>query len=452
MTTTNARAQSTAILLGLLSGLLGSSTVEAATSGNNGTHDPSRIIESNGRFYFCGTGGRCASSGDGLAWTSTGVRISVPSWVATYEPGGNQGVWAPDIVFYNGQYYIYYAVCGVPATHAPCLVGLYTTPTLDSTSSSFKLTDAGMVVNNPMNTSAIQFAAIDPGPIIDPAGNLWTSWGSGYGKDTSKLQIWITRLDTGGLPLTSDAGFKPPEQPGYGLEPGGIEASYIYFHDGYYYLFWNSGGCCSGAASTYTIHVARSQTITGPYGTAQVFYASNGSIHGPGHIGIYDACGAMRFTYHYYPDTGGSVLGENELSWGADGWPVAGAPSTTALRPCGQFGSSAPSGGVSTPGTGGTSGLGGASGMGGSGGGSGVAGAADAGDMGGAAGSRDTGGSPGASEGGAGGSPRGTPGIETDLPGAACGCGLGSRGGGGGMVLLSVLAASVVTARARRRR
>jgi arabinan endo-1,5-alpha-L-arabinosidase len=362
-----------AVLFGALASLL-PTAARAATSGNNGTHDPSRIIESNGRFYFCSTGGGCASSTDGLAWTSTGLRITVPSWSTTYAPGGNQGVWAPDIIFYNGTYHIYYAVAGLPATHAPCFIGLYTTPTLDSTAANFKLTDQGMVVNNPTNTSAIQFSTIDPGPIIDPTGNLWTSWGSGYGKDTSKLQIWATRLDTTGLPLTSDPAWAPPDQLGYGLETGGIEASYVYFHDGYYYLFWNSGGCCSGASSTYTIHVARAQTLTGPYGTARTFYASNGSIHGPGHIGIYDACGAMRFTYHYYPDTGGSVLGENELSWGSDGFPVAGSPSTTPLKPCGQLGSSGPggmggtTGGGGGPGTGGTAGMGGGAGSHGSGG------------------------------------------------------------------------------------
>jgi arabinan endo-1,5-alpha-L-arabinosidase len=444
------------VLLTMLSVLL-PRAASAATTGNNGTHDPSRIIESDGRFYFCGTGGRCASSTDGLAWTTTGLRIPVPSWSAQYEPGGNQGIWAPDIIFFNGAYHIFYAMAGLPATHAPCVVGLYTTPTLDSTSARFKLTDVGMVVNNPMNTAAIQFAAIDPAPIIDPMGQLWTAWGSGYGKDTTKLQIWVTRLDTTGLPLATDPSFMPPNQPGYGLETGGIEGSYIHFHDGFYYLFWNSGGCCNGAASTYTIHVARSSSITGPYGTSRIFYASNGSIHGPGHIGIYDACGAMRFTYHYYPDTGGSVLGENELSWGTDGFPVAGAPSTTPLKPCGQFGSSGPSGAVS--GSGGASGAGGASG--GTGGMSGAGGGMPAG----AGGNNGSGGFVGGTGGGsgvvsgAGGAtvPPGASGradagaVELAAPGG-CSCEVqptGLRDLGAGALLL-IAAASVTRRRWRR--
>ncbi len=330
----------------------------AATTGQNGTHDPSRIIESDGKFYFCGTGGGCASSTDGLAWKSTGLRIQIPSWASQYvnSNGETQGVWAPDIVFYNNEYYIYYSFCGSPATHAPCVIGLLTTPTLDSTSAKYKLTDAGKVVNNPPNTTGYQYSTIDPGPIVDASGNLWSSWGSGYGKDTSKFQIYVTHMDTNGLPLASDPGYQPPMTLGYGLETGGIEGSYVHYHDGYYYLFWNSGGCCSGAASTYEIHVARSATISGPYTGEKVWYASNGSIHGPGHMGVYSACGIERFTYHYYPDTGGSVLGENELSWGSDGWPVAGPPSTTPLKPCGN--PTNPTGG-----TGGSSNAGGSGGQ-----------------------------------------------------------------------------------------
>jgi hypothetical protein len=124
-----------------------SAPAHAATSGSNGTHDPSRIVESNGKFYFCGTGGGCARSDDGLVWKQTGLRIHIPSWSTTYTNASS----------YSGHLgaghhlYIYYSFCARPAAHAPCVVGLYTTPTLDSTASNFHLTDAGKVVNNPTN-------------------------------------------------------------------------------------------------------------------------------------------------------------------------------------------------------------------------------------------------------------------------------------------------------------
>jgi MYXO-CTERM domain-containing protein len=208
----------------------------------------------------------------------------------------------------------------------------------------------------------------------------------------------------------------PPTVLGHALETGRREGSYVHYHDGSYYLFWNEGSCCDGTASTYTIWVARSQgSITGPYSGNRVFYASNGNINGPGHMGVYSACGVERFTYHSYP-TATSVLGENELAWSSDDWPVAGAVSTTPLTPCGNPGSGG-SGDGGVAGAGGTGGAGGA-GRGGSVGTGGTAGS-PGGHGGGAAGG--SGGSPTGSASGGGGGPSstGSGGVPTGGVGGA---------------------------------
>lgn len=74
----------------------------AATSGANATQDPSRIVESAGKLYFCSTGGNCASSSDGLRWSEAALRISIPAWAETHTEvtgySGNQGIWAPDLL------------------------------------------------------------------------------------------------------------------------------------------------------------------------------------------------------------------------------------------------------------------------------------------------------------------------------------------------------------------
>jgi hypothetical protein len=432
------------LLAGSLVAVVLDAPARAQTTGVNATHDPSRIVESNGKFFFCSTGGRCASSTDGLAWSSTGLRLPVPSWSTTYAPGGNQGIWAPDIVYYQNRYFIYYSFCGVPAADAPCVTGLYTTPTLDSTAPGYKLTDVGMVVNNPTNDSTYQFSAIDPGPIIDPSGNLWSSWGSGYGKDQTLTQLWLTRLDSTGLPLASDTAYKPPTVLGHALETGRREGSYLHARNGYYYLFWNEGSCCDGTSSNYTIWVARSQgSITGPYSGNKVFYAGSGNIHGPGHMGIYSACGVERFTYHYYP-TATSILGENELSWSSDNWPVAGATSTTALKPCGNTGQGGQGGTAGSTGQAGLTGQGGNAGRGGSVGSGGAAAGGTAGrgtgggqtsgngGTGGASGSRGTGGTDVTGNGGSAAGSSGTAGASPG-PGGSNGQG-GTTGSGGAPV------------------
>ena len=491
MTRTRVRS----VLIASLTAVVVGAPARAQTTGVNATHDPSRIVESNGRFFFCSTGGSCAASTDGLAWTSTGLRLTVPAWSTTYTPGGNQGIWAPDIVYYQNSYYIYYSFCGVPAANAPCVIGLYTTPTLDSTAPGYKLTDAGMVVNNPTNDSTYQFSTIDPGPIIDPAGNLWSSWGSGYGKDQTLTQLWLTRLDTTGLPLASDTAYKPPTVLGHALETGRREGSYVHYRNGSYYLFWNEGSCCDGTSSTYTIWVARSQgSITGPYSGNKVFYAGSGNIHGPGHMGIYSACGVERFTYHYYP-TATSILGENDLTWSSDDWPIAGAPSTTALKPCGDTGQGGNGGNLGTGGAAGSageSGKAGERGQGGQGANVGPGGAATGGDAGrgtgggqaggnagtagaggatvtgnggSAAGNSGTGGGSGGQGGatgtagatvtGAGGTPRTGAGgatVSSDGETSGCACGLAGIGDPSALVALVLFAGLTLGARRRRNR
>jgi arabinan endo-1,5-alpha-L-arabinosidase len=414
------RSTSLVILLGCFT----PSAAWAATSGANGSHDPSRMIASNGKFYIYSTGGSSKSSADGLAWTSGPALF--PSGIpqsATSVVSNNEGVWAPDVIYLNNQYYLYYALANA---QNDCAVGLITSPTLDPSSPSYKWTDHGVVVSN---TGSASYCAIDPCPVLDTDGNLWLTWGSGYTKSSTDNTIYLTRLDnTTGLVSTADTA-----KPGHPLEPGHIEASYLYYHAGYYYLFWNSGGCCDGASSTYEIHVARAQSITGPYSASRIFYQSTGSIHGPGQIGIYDRCGASRFTYHYYPDTGGSVVGENELGWSSDGWPTVGVSSTAPLTACAAQGT----GGAAGSGSGGSTGAGGSGGT-GAGGvagrtGTGGAGAAETGAAG-AGGTAGPNGEAGAGATGAGGASGlgGATGQAGSGPGGKSGSG-GTTGGGAGV-------------------
>lgn len=315
----------------------------AAVTGEVGSHDPSRMIESDGRVYIYSTGGGAKSSADGLAWKSE----VTPTWNRSLA--NNQGIWAPDGIFVDGQYFLYGSMWNDSKASA---IVLLTSPTLNPASAKYKWTDRGVVVPGP---AGVTHSVIDPAPLLDQDGKLWVVWGGGYPFKDDADSIFLTPLDRStGLALTSDPSYQPPNSPGYALKQGHKEGPYIHFHGGNYYLFYQTGGCCSGADSTYLMHVARSQKVTGPYTGDQNFYASKTGIHGPGHMGVYSACGFERFTYHYYPDTGNSVIGENELVWGADGWPTVGPASTTPLKLCGS------AGGDGSAGAGGTSAAGGA--------------------------------------------------------------------------------------------
>jgi arabinan endo-1,5-alpha-L-arabinosidase len=280
-----------------------------------GTHDPSRVIDDDGTYVFWGTGGGGWYSTDGKNWKSAPNIFpnGLPSEVQSAVPD-NDGVWAPDVIYNpnSGLYDLYYAVA-VWGNSDYSLIGLITSPTVNPTSPDYHWTDRGIVIEHTPTYG--EFSAIDPAPFFDPQGNMWMSFGSGYASyESTSLNIISLNKDTGLRSGTSD----------YVVGSGHAEATYVAYHDGYYYLFWNTGGCCSGASSTYEVHVARSTSVTGPYGTSQIFIESSSTQHGPGQIGILDQNGTDYYSYHYYPDSGGSVLGYHILTWASSGWPESG--------------------------------------------------------------------------------------------------------------------------------
>ncbi|MEM6842663.1 MAG: family 43 glycosylhydrolase [Bacteroidota bacterium] len=128
------------------------------------------------------------------------------------------------------------------------------------------------------------------------------------------------------------------------------EATYSFRHGGYYYLFVNLGGCCSGLTSTYEIVVGRSENIYGPYvdergrdfmgkynnesDEPQIeVFAGKGLISGlqgdtqyigPGHTGIYETPrGKYCLSFHYYDGNANGTprLGTREIVFDEEGWP-----------------------------------------------------------------------------------------------------------------------------------
>src|SRR5512137_2919121 len=69
--------------------------VSLAQVGKPFIHDPSTIIQCDGKYYTFGTGGGGLISGDGWTWSRGASR-----------PGG--GV-APDVIHIGDRYYLYYS-------------------------------------------------------------------------------------------------------------------------------------------------------------------------------------------------------------------------------------------------------------------------------------------------------------------------------------------------------
>jgi len=286
-------------------------------------HDPSTMIFDGSRYYVFadGQGIDGIYSADMRNWNYTAPVFpgNPPSWTTNLVPSFTGYFWAPDIVYLNHQYYLYYA-CSEWGT-IDSGIGLATTPSLAAP----VWTDQGEVVGY---TNGITINCIDPSILLDTNGTMWMSFGS-YSDG-----IFVTQLDpTTGKRLTN-APLTKVEDNSTNFFSNTSEASYLYQRGGYYYLFVNWGGCCLGVDSTYNIRMGRSTSVTGPYldrngsnmigGGGSMFLESSGRFIGPGQGAILNLNGTNWFTYHYYDgnNNGDATLGIGRLNWTADGWPA----------------------------------------------------------------------------------------------------------------------------------
>lgn len=297
-------------------------------------HDPSTMIKDGGRYYVFYTSQRIRYkySTDLRTWTHGGVvqPAAPPAWVTTAVPTFDGNYWAPDVAYFNGTYHVYYSVSSWGTIDSA--IGLVISPSLLAPTWS----DQGKVVQSDASPCCVQpetdtttFNCIDPSILQDTNGTIWMVYGS-YSDG-----ILITQIDPGtGKRLNPASIGTKIAGSSTSFFSNTTEGAHLHQHGGYYWLFLNFGGCCSGVDSTYNIRVGRSTSITGPYldknglsmigGGGTMFLESTGRFIGPGHAGIFVENGTNWFTYHYYDanNNGTATLGLTQLQWGGDGWPA----------------------------------------------------------------------------------------------------------------------------------
>ncbi|HWY29889.1 MAG TPA: LamG-like jellyroll fold domain-containing protein, partial [Candidatus Acidoferrum sp.] len=282
-------------------------------------------------IYGDGQGIDGIKSTDLRNWSAASVIFpsGPPAWTSNSVPGFTGYFWAPDNAYFNGRYNIYYA-CSQWGT-INSAIGLVTTPSLVSP----VWTDQGKVIqSNPdfatnATTDLTAYNCIDPSVMVDTNGSVWLSFGS-YSDG-----ILIMQLDpTTGKRISPSSRIYRVSNNGPVFFSNTEEGSCLYQHGGYYYLFVNFGGCCSGVDSTYNIRVGRSPTVTGPYfdrnginmtnGGGTMVLESQARYIGPGHAAIMNDNGTNWFTFHYYDgnNNGNATVGMMRLNWAVDGWPA----------------------------------------------------------------------------------------------------------------------------------
>lgn len=239
-------------------------------------------------------------------------------------------VWAPDINFVNGKYYLYYSLS--IWDDADPGIGLAIS---DAPAGPFE--DQGKILVS---------SEIGVGNSIDPFyyeedGNKYMFWGSFRG-------IYGIALNDAGTAITGDK---------FQVAGDWMEGCYILKRDGYYYLFGSNGHCCLGRETPYNVLIGRAENIEGPYvnqqGQSLITHQGNlflkgdpsptttTGFAGPGHNAeiITDDAGTDWFIYHAVDKTrpflpNGATrrpLMIDKIVW-VNGWPTIDRdrPSETA--------------------------------------------------------------------------------------------------------------------------
>ena len=279
-----------------------------AQEGKPWIHDPSTIMECDGKYYTFGTGGGGLISEDGWNWNPGAVR-----------PGGGA---APDAIKIGDRYLVAYSATGggLGGGHAGRVLTMWN-KTLDPNSPDFKYTEAIEVAHSEMDEDC---DAIDAGLFMDPTtGRLYCTYGTYFGF------IRMVELD----PRTG-AKVEGTVDPNIAID---CEATTMIYRDGWYYLLGTHGTCCDGVNSTYNIVVGRSRNVTGPFldnmgrdmiaGGGKMVIDGDDRQFGAGHFGRYiEDEGIEKMSFHWEADldrSARSVLAIRPILW-ENGWPVGG--------------------------------------------------------------------------------------------------------------------------------
>ena len=257
-------------------------------------------------------------SRDLVNWTTVGTAFTKrPAWSV-----GNY--WAPELVEYNGRYFIYYV--------ARKKDGPLCTAVASAAKPAGPYKDHGPLVCQ-------DAGSIDGFPITDENGQRYLVWKEDGNSRNLPTPLWAQPLSKDGLKLTGEP--KELIRNDAKWEAQLVEGPFIMRRDGWFYMFYAGNACC-GRQCNYAVGVARAQKLLGPWekNPANPILKASDEWKCPGHGSIVSTPdGRDFFMYHAYHAKDSVYAGRqallDEVVWSKDGWPTfkGGKPSKRAASP-----------------------------------------------------------------------------------------------------------------------
>jgi arabinan endo-1,5-alpha-L-arabinosidase len=268
---------------------------------------------------------------DLVHWQYQGDALIYPP---TYSAIGVE-LWAPEIQYFNGRYYLYYVV--TKTTYPGSAIGVAT-----SDHPSGPWLDSGKPAIEPhcgQGTGDMPRWCYDPAVVTSCDGQQYIFYGSYFGGISARL-------------LSSDGLSSDPSSQVQITTPNRYEAANVIKRDGYYYLLASVTNACNGPLTGYAVFCGRSNNLLGPYhdregnallssrvGGTPVLAQNGNRWVGPGHEYVIEDFGGQSWMFYhaidindpFFTNTAGIIENTidsqkrpvlmDRLDW-VDGWPV----------------------------------------------------------------------------------------------------------------------------------
>lgn len=179
---------------------------------------------------------------DLVNWDYQGNAFSErPAWV-----GDAAGLWAPEVSYFNGQYYLYYTAPETVAGGSAIGVATSDSPTGPWTDSG------GPVVAPRRDPNGDGFFWTFDAEVLETQGKRYLYFGSYYGG------VFVRELSGDGLTTRLSTETRITIANRY-------EGTQIVKHGGYYYLLASATDCCRGPLTGYSVFAGRSRSPLGPF-------------------------------------------------------------------------------------------------------------------------------------------------------------------------------------------